>query len=199
MRYPGDIIRYHNYLFSKQFFEGLIKSVKNQLTDFIFSGFFFRSKYVGPLFFLSHWLAMSNSCCNPFLYAILCVSIRIFWYIPMLHRVNIKTYLNLFWKGNFLRKSDSFQENDKKGKYDQNFSNLLSEEDCSFYKNRSRVFIFSKDLRCLEYTYDRNVSTWPLIFWQQTFCASNYDSIPTMIFVFICLFVKICIPTTLDT
>ena len=33
----------------------------------------------------------------------------------------------------------------------------------------------------------------------QTFCASNIDSIPTLIFVFIYFFVKICIPTTLDT
>ena len=32
-----------------------------------------------------------------------------------------------------------------------------------------------------------------------TFCASNLDSIPTLIFIFIYFFVKICIPTTLDT
>ena len=34
-----------------------------------------RYHYINILFFISHWLAMSNSCYNPFIYAIYSVSV----------------------------------------------------------------------------------------------------------------------------
>ena len=35
----------------------------------------FRWKYINIMFFVFHWLAMSNSCYNPFIYGIYSVSI----------------------------------------------------------------------------------------------------------------------------
>ena len=34
----------------------------------------FRYEYINVVFFVSHWIAMSNSCYNPFIYAIFSVS-----------------------------------------------------------------------------------------------------------------------------
>ena len=39
---------------------------------------FCRYEYINVVFFVSHWIAMSNSCYNPFIYAIFSVSLRVF-------------------------------------------------------------------------------------------------------------------------
>ena len=38
--------------------------------------FFFSYRYINVIFFCCHWLAMSNSCYNPFIYGIFSVSIK---------------------------------------------------------------------------------------------------------------------------
>ena len=39
--------------------------------------FFFSYRYINIIFFCCHWLAMSNSCYNPFIYGIFSVSAKV--------------------------------------------------------------------------------------------------------------------------
>ena len=64
-------------------------------------------------------------------------------------------------------------------------------------------FIVMCTKRVLEHTYDRNVSTWPLIFWQRrlfvSFLCIELWLDPNTDFCFHLFFVKILIPSALDT
>ena len=49
--------------------------------------FDFRFEYINLVFFASHWLAMSNSCYNPFIYAIYSVSTHLQFHLEIDFRV----------------------------------------------------------------------------------------------------------------